>query len=113
MQAVSNGWKMSKILVIHDRDSAHSVVEEVLAEINIQPIVQHIDLYDEYDFSASPFDLFIFELHRDSRKGILLLQRLAKISVTSGVSFPPVIVVSAENTDDIEQMARYLTNKIP
>lgn len=94
------------VLLIYDDRTATLTVSQVLAKMNIAPVRLVLgDFHPEF-LSSEMFDLIVFELSGENRSCVVVLQQLEKWATTSGLQAPPVIVVTEDGADSIEQALR-------
>jgi len=97
---------MSNVLLIYDDRSAQPTVAPVLSSMHINPVHLILEDFDAEFLLAEMFDLIIFELFGENRSCIAILEQLEKLATTSGIDHPPVIVVTEQGFELIEQALR-------
>lgn len=97
---------MSNVLLIHDDGGATLAVEQILSTLNIVPICLALDEFHVEFLLSEMFDLIIFELFGKNSSCITILKQLEKLEITTGMNPTPVIVVTEQGAEVIEQTLR-------
>jgi DNA-binding response OmpR family regulator len=101
---------MSNILLIRDDNNTRLSIQRVLSAKQIPCVCLDLkDLHPEFLLSGM-FNLIIFELFRENRACVVILRQLERWTATSGIEHPPVIVVTEDGSEQIEQAVR--TSKV-
>ncbi len=97
---------MPNVLLIYDDRSATLTVEQVLSSLSIAPDHLVLEEFDAELLLSEMYDLIIFELFGENRSCITILNQLEKLVTTSGIDYPPVIVVTEQGFGITEQALR-------
>ncbi len=97
---------MSNVLLIHDDGGATLAVEQILSTLDIVPIRLTLDEFYVEFLLSEMFDLIIFELFGENSSCIAILKQLEKLAITTGMNPTPVIVVTEQSAEIIEQALR-------
>ncbi len=97
---------MSNVLLIHDDGGATLAVEQVLSTLDIVPIRLALAEFHVEFLLSEMFDLIIFEIFGENNTCIAILKQLEKLAITTGMSPTPVIVVTEQGAEIIEQALR-------
>lgn len=97
---------MSNILLIHDEKNVTLTVRRVLAANHIACVCLDLEAFHPEFLLSEMFDLIIFELFGENRSCIVILRQLERWAATSGIEHPPVIVVTEDGSEQIEQAVR-------
>ena len=97
---------MSNVLLIHDGTNAQLTVQQVLSVSGTPCACLALEEFQPEILLSEMFDLIVFELSGESRSCVMILQQLERWFATSGIEHPPVIFVTQESSDTIEQAVR-------
>ena len=97
---------MPNVLLIHDNRFTELGVQKMLSANGIPSFCLDLEEFHPEFLLSEMFELIVFEIFKESRFCVLALQQLEKWSVTSGIEHPPVIVITEESSDNIEQVVR-------
>ena len=97
---------MSNILLIHDDKNAPLTVRRVLSANKMACVCLDLEEFHPEFLLSEMFGLIIFELFRENRSCVVILRQLERWAATSGIEHPPVIVVTEDGSDQIEQAVR-------
>jgi DNA-binding NarL/FixJ family response regulator len=97
---------MSNVLLIYDEGGATLAIEQILSTLDIVPIRLALDKFHVDFLLSEMFDLIIFEIFGENSSCITILKQLEKLAITTGMSPTPVIVVTEQGADIIEQALR-------
>jgi DNA-binding response OmpR family regulator len=103
---VEGGKAMPNVLLIHDGTNAQLTVQQVLSVSDTPYTCLALEEFQPEILLSEMFDLIVFELFGESSSCVVILQRLERWFATSGIEHPPVIFVTQESSDTIEQAAR-------
>jgi DNA-binding response OmpR family regulator len=103
---VEGGKAMPNVLLIHDGTNAELTVQQVLSGSGTPCACLALEEFQPEILLSEMFDLIIFELFGESRSCIVILQQLERWFATSGIEHPPVIFVTQESSDTLEQAVR-------
>jgi CheY-like chemotaxis protein len=97
---------MSSVLLIYDDRNASLTVPAVLAQMNIAPVRLVLEEFHPEFLFSEIFELIVFELFGEIGSCIAVLEQLERWVTTSGLEAPPVIAVTEDGNDRIEQALR-------
>jgi len=97
---------MSNILLIHDEKNVTLTVQGVLNANHMACVCLDLEEFHPEFLLSEMFDLIIFELFRENRSCVVILRQLERWAATSGIEHPPVIVVTEDGSEQIEQAVR-------
>lgn len=97
---------MLNVLLIYDDRNAISTVRQVLAKININPVILGLEEFHPSSLASEMIDLITFELFGENKSCVVILRQLEKWATTSGIEAPPVIVVTEDDNGHTEQALR-------
>jgi DNA-binding response OmpR family regulator len=97
---------MPKVLLIHDGTNAELTVQQVLSVGGTPCTCLALEEFQPEIFLSEMFNLIVFELFGESRSCVVLLQQLERWFAMSGIEHLPVIFITQESSDTLEQAAR-------
>jgi DNA-binding response OmpR family regulator len=100
------GKAMQNVLLVHDGTNAELTVQRVLSESGTPCACLALEEFQPELLLLEMFDLIVFELFGESRSCVVILQQLERWFATSGIEHPPVIFVTQESSDALEQAVR-------
>lgn len=103
---VEGGKAMPNVLLIHDSTNAELMVRQVLSGSGTPCTCLALEEFQPEVLLSEMFDLIIFEIFGESRSCVVILQQLERWFSTSGIEHPPVIFVTQESSDTLEQAVR-------
>jgi CheY-like chemotaxis protein len=101
---------MSNILLIHDDKNVPLAVPRLLSARQIPFVSLELGEFHPEFLLSGMFDLIIFEMSGENRSCVMILRELERWAATSGMEYPPVIVVTEDGSEQIEQTVR--TSKV-
>ena len=99
-------YLMSNVLLIHNGKREGLMIDRLLSARGIACVCFDLEEFHPEFLLAEMFDLIIFELSGDNRSCVAILKELERWATTSGIEHPPVIVVTEDNSEQIEQAVR-------
>lgn len=100
------GKAMPNVLLVHDGTNAELMVQRVLSESGTPFTCLALEEFQPELLLLEMFDLIAFEIFGESISCVLILQQLERWFATTGVEHPPVIFVTMESSDTLEQAVR-------
>jgi DNA-binding response OmpR family regulator len=97
---------MTNVLLIHDGTNAELTVQQVLSIGGTPCACLALEEFQPEILLPEMFDLIVFELSGESRSCVVILHQLERWFATSGIEHPPVIFVTQESSDTLEQAVR-------
>jgi len=93
------------LLIVDDRHAEPTCLGAFTAQ-GIVPVRLPLENFDPEFLLAEFFDLIVIELFGENRSCVAILQQLEKLTATSGIDHPPIIVITESDASAIEQALR-------